>query len=528
MQKLISLVLSAASFLNSVTASAVVVSTSSGELHGIEQNGVMSFKGVRIAQPPTGPLRWAPPVAFTSQEPKNATTLGPACIQQFSFADSAFQQELFNTPHPAAEDEDCLFLNVWAPSHSHGEDVLKAVVVWIFGGGLKFGTASLPSYDGASLAANQDLVVVTINYRTNIFGFPSSPDLPLEENNLGFLDQDMALNWVAANAEQFGGDPGRVTLMGQSAGSTSISWAIARNSQPDTFHAAVLLSGSPVSSPTTPSFDAFNAFAAAFGCAQAPGPARIKCLKSVPAQDIREWTNGPMGGDFRPVTDNITVFPSTLDRIRSGAAALIPILIGNLENDGSVAAVGQNNLTAFLEINIPGLAGNESELAEVTQVVRSLYPQAQNESQVIEDAVTDFGFRCPAELWSAAMLEAEVTSVFRYTYGAVFADLQLFPNAGAWHSSEIGPLFGTLNRTTATPAELIWSNTFQTAIANFIKDPISSPALNWPKYAPGPPAETYAKLAYEGNVESGNFVQAVASGNLDTACDKLWNELLVK
>ena len=117
--------------------------------------------------------------------------------------------------------------------------------------------------------------------------------------------------------------------------------------------------------------------------------------------------------------------------------------------------------------------------------------------------------------------------------GAVFADLQKFPNAGAWHSSEsacgayrriasflicafrkVGPLFGTFDRSTATPAEVTWSLTFQTAIANFVKNPEVSPAVNWPKYVVGPPAETLAKLAYNGNVEPGDFVDPVASGSL--------------
>ncbi|KAF7370311.1 Carboxylic ester hydrolase [Mycena sanguinolenta] len=132
----------------------------------------------------------------------------------------------------------------------------------------------------------------------------------------------------------------------------------------------------------------------------------------------------------------------------------------------------------------------------------------------------------PDELWSAAVTGSGVKSVFRYTYGAVFADLQKFPGAGAWHSSELGPLFGTFNRSTATPAEAAWSATFQTAVANFIKDPNTSPAVNWPKYLPGPSAETFAKLAYNGNVEPGNFVDPVASTSLDGPCDALWNRFV--
>ncbi|KAJ6570920.1 hypothetical protein DFH09DRAFT_1462932 [Mycena vulgaris] len=99
--------------------------------------------------------------------------------------------------------------------------------------------------------------------------------------------------------------------------------------------------------------------------------------------------------------------------------------------------------------------------------------------------------------------------------GAVFADLKKFPGAGAWHSSEVGPLFGTFERSTATPADITWSGTFQTAMANFVKDPTRSPAINWPKYIPGPSTKTLAKLAYNGNVDPENFGDPVGSTSLE-------------
>ncbi|KAJ7103822.1 hypothetical protein C8R44DRAFT_640257, partial [Mycena epipterygia] len=235
-----------------------------------------------------------------------------------------------------------------------------------------------------------------------------------------------------------------------------------------------------------------------------------------------------------------TVFTNPLERLRTSATAKVPIVIGNMENDGSAFTVGMTNLTAFLEGEAPGNSISPA-------FVRTLYP-GQNDSLVISDSFRDVGFRCPDELWSAAVTGAGVSSVFRYTYGkysrlqpmsillgfvlimiysgAVFADLQKFPGAGAWHSSEIGPLFGTFIRSTATPAEVTWSSTFQTAIANFVKNPDVSPAVNWPKYIPGPPAKTFAKLAYNGNVNPNNFVDPVQSNSLDGPCDALWDRFL--
>ncbi|KAJ6481068.1 Carboxylesterase [Mycena sanguinolenta] len=494
----------------------IVVTTTSGQLHGTELDGVMSFKGIRFGQAPIGELRWQPPLPFVSADAHDATVLAPACVQQFAFATSAFTQFLFNNPPPASENEDCLFLNVWAPSKS--TDGKKPVVFWLYGGGLVFGTASLPGYDGTSLAMNQDIVVVTINYRTNIFGFPGSRDLPITQNNLGFLDQELALEWVQLNIGRFGGDPEKVTIMGQSAGAASVGLAIVRDRVNTPFRAGVLLSGAPTSSSLIPSFSSFDAFAESSGCTQTPGPARLNCLKDISASSIRNFTNGPSSGSFGPVVDNITVFTNPLERLRAGASAKVPIMLGNMENDGSVFTVGMTNLTAFLEGEIPGVPISPD-------FVRSLYP-GENDTEVIADALRDVQFRCPDELWSAAVTGSGVGSVFRYTYGAVFADLQKFPGAGAWHSSEIGPLFGTFNRSTATPAEAVWSTTFQTAVANFIKNPSTSPAVHWPKYIPGPPAKTFAKLAYNGNVEPGNFVDPVASAALDGPCDALWNQFL--
>ncbi|KAE9397185.1 Carboxylesterase, partial [Gymnopus androsaceus JB14] len=171
---------------------------------------------------------------------------------------------------------------------------------------LAFGTASVPLYDGASIALNQDIVVVTINYRTNVFGFPGAPDLPLEENNLGFLDQELALEWVRLNIANFGGDPDQITIMGQSAGGFSVSGMIIRHPVDPPFRAAIIYSGdSPDTTPTSAaSFTSFNNFASAVGCGEiVPGPLRLECLRAVSAADIRTYTNGPSSGAFEPVID---------------------------------------------------------------------------------------------------------------------------------------------------------------------------------------------------------------------------------
>jgi len=123
------------------------------------------------------------------------------------------------------ESEDCLFLNVFAPS-TPAPAGGRAVLFWIYGGALQFGSAGLPEYDGSGFAAYQDVIVVTTNYRTNVFGFSNSPEIPFGEQNSGFLDQRKALEWVQGNIARLGGDPAAVTIFGESAGGYSKSYPL--------------------------------------------------------------------------------------------------------------------------------------------------------------------------------------------------------------------------------------------------------------------------------------------------------------
>ncbi|KAJ7253681.1 Carboxylesterase [Mycena haematopus] len=390
----------------------ILVPTTSGLLQGVEDNGLRIFKGIRFGHPTSGELRWEPPVPFTSIALQNVTELGPACVQQFPFGppSGAFAEFLFNNPaDPPQESEDCLFLNVWAPT-SAGK---KPVLVWIYGGSLAFGTASLPFYDGASLASNQDIVVVTFNYRTNVFGFPGSPELPLSSNNIGFLDQELAFKWVRDNIAQFNGDPLKVTIMGQSAGAESVGTALTRHTPSDApFRAGILLSGAQCSTSPVPSFEAFNTFAAAMGCQQEPGPARLSCLKQVPATTIRNFTNSQSSPTFGPLVDNTTFFADPLERIRTGLTARVPFLIGNMQDDGSFFALGQPDLADWLNTTFAGVPLTPA-------LVRSLYTPGLTDPQVISEILKDFLFQCPAQLWSTAAVSAGISNVYRYEYGNI-------------------------------------------------------------------------------------------------------------
>jgi len=205
--------------------------------------------------------------------------------------------------------------------------------------------------------------------------------------------------------------------------------------------------------------------------------------------------------------------------------ARVPILLGNVEDDGTVfELVAQQNLSATIAL----LTGPSGVLLSPT-VVRGLYP-GLSDPQVIAAVWRDIIFHCPAKLWSDAFVLSGIKSVYRYTYGAVFTDMQPFSNAGAWHGSELPILFGTFNRSTATAAEAELSHSLQTALANFVKDPVNnSPVPNWPAYKPNLPgvtvAPTLAKIAYHGNVCINDFIELVQPNSTDAPC-AVWDQFL--
>ncbi|CCF35476.1 para-nitrobenzyl esterase, partial [Colletotrichum higginsianum] len=203
---------------------------------------VNKFLGIPYAIPPRRFSLPEPPAPWT--EPFNATGFGPACLQSFGISELGprpeLLQELFNNP-PPPESEDCLSINVFAPASPSASAGL-AVLVFIPGGGWQLGHGRS---DLSAFAAYENIIAVTLNYRTNVFGFPSSPDIPLPERNLGLHDQRLALSWIQENIASFGGDPSKVTIWGESAGSLSVDnhlKAYADDPSPP-FRAAVMSSG---------------------------------------------------------------------------------------------------------------------------------------------------------------------------------------------------------------------------------------------------------------------------------------------
>ncbi|GIE81591.1 hypothetical protein Aph02nite_75410 [Actinoplanes philippinensis] len=189
------------------------VRITAGRLRGSWENGLAVFRGIRYAEPPVGPLRFAAPQAAREWTGvREALAFGPA----------APQSDVLGTGLPPARDEDWLTVNVWSPAVEAGAAL--PVMVWIYGGGYALGSAGRPEYDGGRLASDGRVVLVTFNYRLGVEGFAGIAGAPA---NRGLLDQVAALEWVRDNIAAFGGDPGRVTVFGESAGGGSVAALLA-------------------------------------------------------------------------------------------------------------------------------------------------------------------------------------------------------------------------------------------------------------------------------------------------------------
>lgn len=223
------------------TAQGPQVRTACGVVEGTCESGIKVFKGIPFAAPPTGPLRWkAPQPAARWQGVRKATEFGPNPMQQPIYGDMNFGTKKMS--------EDCLYLNIWTPAKSMDEKL--PVLIYFNGGGLMAGSGSEPRYAGMSMA-RKGIVAVTANYREGIFGFFAHPELSKEtaykgSGNYGFMDQAAAIQWLRDNIAAFGGDPDRITIAGESAGSMSVSALMASPVSRNLFCRAIGSSGSVI------------------------------------------------------------------------------------------------------------------------------------------------------------------------------------------------------------------------------------------------------------------------------------------
>jgi len=322
------------------------ISTQEGVVRGFikEKDNLKSctYLGIPYAKAPVGDLRWtAPQKPEPRTELLNATSYGPDCMQNRWLSDATLKSAATETS------EDCLYLNIWKPT----KPGKYPVMFWIHGGGLFIGSAAWPIYDATILAARNDVVVVTINYRLGAFGYLSHPSLIQQDDvfnggsngNYGLLDQIQALRWVKDNIENFNGDPNNVTIFGESAGGWSVFNLLTTPASEDLFHKAIAQSGGSKTSHTTE--DAFKIgerFAGSLDCEKDKNVAQ--CLRNISAKEItkkalgangRCMVTGGMGKNFCfiPREDGTLLPASSFDSITAGKYKKIPIIAGYTSMD---------------------------------------------------------------------------------------------------------------------------------------------------------------------------------------------------
>ncbi len=451
-------------------------------------DGVRSFKGIPFAAPPVGELRWrAPQPVKPWRGVRKADEFGPRCMQRTGpGADYWFRG--------GSASEDCLYLNVWTPAKSAKERL--PVLVYIYGGGFQNGDGSEPRYDGASMAS-KGLVAVTLNYRLGIFGFFAHPELTAESphhasGNYGFLDQAAALQWVQKNIAAFGGDPKRVTIAGESAGSISVSALMASPLSKGLINGAIGESGALIS--TLPPKSLADTEKEGRQFAAAAGADSLKALRALTADQLQDAAaKGGPGMRWRPNLDGYFLPKLLKDIFAAGEQAKVPLLAGsNTEEQGARGILGNGEPTAENFAN----AVKKFYGAHAAEVLKAYAAQTPDE---VRQAATDLASArfIGHGTWKWTELQAQTGGkpVYRYMYAhprPKYTPLN-GPSTGtvargAVHSAEIQYAMGNLTldkRYAWDDNDFKVSETLQRYFVNFIKtgNPNGAGLPEWPAYA---------------------------------------------
>jgi para-nitrobenzyl esterase len=419
-----------------------VVAVDGGQITGVPPSPgdqVWVYKGVPYAAPPVGDRRWRPP---QSVEPwagvKEATNAAPACLQTKRPEGSFYGQVVDQMS------EDCLYLNIWTAA---GENARAPVMVWIHGGALTSGHGLEVTYDGAALA-RRGVVLVTINYRLGPFGYLSHPLLAAESEhkasgNYGILDQIAALQWVRRNIARFGGNPERVTIFGESAGSWSVHHLVSSPLAKGLFHGAIGQSGG-----------GFGAFGAAYPKANTETDGvqfvnallgdvepTLAAMRAKSGEEVLAAPRAP-GSRLSPTIDG-WVFPTSIRQIfADGRQNPVPVIVGSTADEGtSLGAGGTGSVSpeAFR-------AGARKTYGALSKSFLSTYPSRSadeaTKSQVA--AFTDQHLGWEMRTW-ARMTAAKGIPTYAYFFSRVAPG----PDAarlGAFHAGEIIYVFDNLGR----------------------------------------------------------------------------------
>ncbi|HEX2484403.1 MAG TPA: carboxylesterase family protein [Myxococcota bacterium] len=471
-----------------------IVATTAGRVRGIERDGVCAFLGVPYAAPPLGPLRFAPPAPpapWTGE--RDASAFGPAPPQR----PDALVTRLGLFPD-GPQDEDCLRLNVWTPDPAGR----RAMMVWLHGGAFVGGAAGVPLYDGARLAREGDVVVVSVGYRVGALGFLA---LGPGRTNVGLLDQLEALRFVQRHAAAFGGDPARVAVFGESAGAGSVCALLAMPGARGLFARAIVQSGAPAG--VLRPAEAVERAAKLLG-KLGLGPEDRERLASLPVAELldaqeRTLAEGPFakGMLFMPVVDGEVLPQAPLDAVAAGSAREVDLVVGTTREEMHLfQLVGMGDwatdalLPRIVAAQLVGEVEDPAAAAErlVAGLRRALLARGEDASApaLFYALQTELGVRGP----SIGLAEAHAASGGR-TWMYLFNWPSPMQAAGralrACHALDLPFTFGTLGAPRMAefaglgPDAERLSATLRAAWTAFARsgDP-SPPGLTWPRYDP--------------------------------------------
>jgi para-nitrobenzyl esterase len=474
------------------------VRTANGTVEGLRtESGVQAYLGIPFAAPPVGDLRWKPPHTVKNWTgTRSAAQFGPRCVQAPIFGDMNFRS--------TGMGEDCLYLNVWTPATSGGGRL--PVLVYFYGGGFVAGDGSEPRYDGESMA-RRGIVSLTVNYRLGVFGFLAHPELTRESprhasGNYALLDQHAALQWVQKNIAAFGGDPKKVTIAGESAGSIAVSALMASPLSKNLIAGAIGESGALIA-PTLPPVPLAQGEEGGTKFAASVGAASLAALRAMSTAQIQDAAAKLPIGRFASTVDGYFLPKLPVEIFAAGDQARVPLLVGWNTEESSGRAI---------------LSANDPTPENLAKALQTIYGDRA------DDALKVYAGSTPDEVWQAATdlasdrfiaystwkwgeLHGKTSEkpVYRYLYahprpptvvaggGASGANVAAPPvrPRGAVHSAEIEYAMGNLatNKVYAwTPDDHKLSDVMQTFFANFVKtgNPNGPGVPQWPAANNGP------------------------------------------
>lgn len=423
---------------------------------------VAIFKGIPFAAAPVGKLRWQAPQPVKNWEGlRSCSSFSASPMQAKPVPFLCWTEEFIAQPEPLSED--CLYLNVWTAAKS--KNTKLPVFVWIYGGGLVSGSSNCAVYDGEAMA-KKGVVFVSINYRVGVFGFMAHPALTKESanassGNYGILDQVAALQWVKKNIAAFGGDPGNVTIDGQSAGSFSVNALIASPLAKGLFHKAIAQSGGILSNRLIQSLEESEKQGLQF--MEQAKAASMEELRARPAADLLAVGSSREAGRFGLTLDGYVLPVALLAHFEKGLHNQTPLLTGWVTGDAQLFGNATTTLAQYQQ-------DARSRYADKADVFLQLFPAATDEEAMAQtNRLTLFQFAgVPSHL--LAGFDKNNPAYF-YQFGHVPPAKPGFPDYGAFHTSEVPYALHTLHKWNRSwqPTDLQLENMMSSYWVNFAK-----------------------------------------------------------